>query len=77
MLTKPKPTFTLAPKIVLAELIASLTLADHLGDVASAVQRALELSGEPELAQMGFPEELSAALYKAGVKTLWNTSLEP
>ena len=55
------------------QLIASLTLCDHLGDVGNDVERALTLAGQDiEWDNWG---QLGKELGRRGIKTLWGTSL--
>lgn len=61
------------PKDILLQLIASLTLADHMGDVSNEIQKALEQLGEtPEWDD--FPE-LQKWLHAKGITTLYGTSI--
>ncbi len=59
---------------ILLQLIASLTLCDHMGDVSNDMQRALELAGVA--VDWDDEDELRAALHAMGVTTLYGTSLE-
>jgi hypothetical protein len=62
------------PRVVLLQLIASLTLCDHMGDVGNDVTEALKLIGL-EIRWDDWPD-LGRALAKMGVTTLWGTSLD-
>lgn len=61
------------PRTVLLQLCASLTLSDHMGDVAEDVQEALKRIGV-RIEWSDWPE-LAKALHKMGVKTLWGTAV--
>lgn len=58
---------------ILLSLIGSLTLCDHMGDVADDVNEALKQIG----LKIEWDEwrQLGDALGKMGVKTIWNTDL--
>jgi hypothetical protein len=58
---------------LLLKLIASLTLADHLGDVVDDVRKVLQLA-EIEIEWDSW-EELAEALAERGITTLYGTSL--
>ena len=63
-------------KELLLGLIGSITLADHLGDVAADVQHVLKMLGAPyDSLEWGALNELGPELGKLGVKTLYGTSL--
>lgn len=63
-------------KTVLYQLIASLTLADHMVDVSAYIGYALKKLGDP-LADIAFDElgDLGIALAERGITTLHGTSL--
>jgi hypothetical protein len=58
---------------ILLKLIGSLTLADHMGDVAEDVQRALELA-KIEISWSDW-DDLALQLSELGITTLYETSL--
>lgn len=59
---------------ILLSLIGSITLADHLGDVASYAEVALKQAGIK--LEWGDLDELSTALGRMGVMTLYGTELK-
>lgn len=61
---------------LLMEFIASLTLADHMGDVSEDVSYVLKLLGMEDLAASDWGDETMQELHKLGVTTLYGTSLE-
>lgn len=60
-------------KTILLQLIASLTLADHMGDVSNSMDTALRLAGV-DIDWNDF-SELQQSLYNLGVTTLHGTSI--
>ena len=60
---------------VLLQFIASLTVADHLGDVAKNIQQVLKRTGLLEGEKWVTLEDLNTLLAKRGVTTLMGTSL--
>lgn len=60
---------------ILLQLIVSLGLCDHMGDVAEEVGRALELAGV-EVGEWEDLSDLSRILGRRGVTTLWGTRLD-
>jgi hypothetical protein len=63
-------------KDILLRLIASLTLADHMGDAADDIQTALRMLGPPyDQWEWGDLDELGNHLAALGVTTIHGTSL--
>ena len=60
---------------ILLQLIASLTLCDHMGDVGNDMMHALELAGV-DVKDIWDENEPAATLHAMGVTTLVGTSLE-
>lgn len=59
---------------ILLSLCASLTLADHMGDVSEDVIEALRRAGIT-VEDRPWPQDVTHALHKLGVKTLYGTEL--
>lgn len=63
-------------KDILLRLIASLTLADHMGDAADDIQTALKMLGAPyDQWEWSDLDELGNLCGKHGITTLHGTSL--
>lgn len=60
---------------ILLQLIGSITLADHIGDVAEDVWYALKKIGIPPPADIGALNELGDWLGSQGITTLYGSSL--
>lgn len=61
------------PRALMLSFIASLTLADHMGDVSNDVEMVLKRLGVE--IEWGEWDELGRALGRIGVKTLYGTDL--
>ena len=61
-------------KAILLQLIAGFGLCDHMGDVAEAAQRALELA-KVDVGEWDDLSDLGHKLGQIGITTLWGTSL--
>jgi hypothetical protein len=59
--------------VLLLKFIASLTLADHLGDVADDMRKVMQLAGID--IEWDSWDELAEALAERGVTTLYGTTL--
>lgn len=58
------------------KLIASLTLADHMGDVHEDIDQALKLLGTPyDRLEFEKLSDLGTVLGRLGITTLWDTKL--
>lgn len=64
----------LSDRDILLRLIGSITLADHLGDVAGYVEEALKLA-KVDVPEWGDLDELGGQLGEMGIPTLYGTSL--
>lgn len=62
-------------KGMLLSLCASLTLADHMGDVSNDVDTVLRRLGMPKCILDAGWEDLGKELGKIGIKTLYGTDL--
>lgn len=62
-------------KRLLLELVASATLADHMGDMWNDLNRALKIMGEDDLLEDH--DELSKKLFQRGITTIWGTEIGP
>lgn len=66
-------------KAILFQLVASLTLCDHMGDVVDAMVEAMRKAGNPIPDFEAESEWMGAVgkwLHEQDVTTLWGTSLE-
>ena len=63
-------------KMIMLNLIASLTLDDHMGDVSNSVSEALK-QAQIDVGEWENFDELGNKLYNIGVTTLWGTELGP
>lgn len=62
---------------ILLSLLASLSLCDHIGDVAADVFKALELLGMDVSEEVESLDDVGRWLYRTyGVKTLYGTDFE-
>jgi len=62
-------------KNIILSLVASATLADHMGDMWDDLNQALKLIGEDELLEADYESELPNLLHKRGIKTIWGTEV--
>ena len=60
-------------KLILS-IVASATIADHMGDMWDDLNKVLEEIGEKELTEDH--DELHDKLAKRGIKTVWGSELE-
>lgn len=64
------------PKQICLELIASLTIADHMGDVSNELYEALRQLGEVPPDDLEELHELGSWLGSKGITTLYGTSMK-
>ena len=62
-------------KTLLLQFIASLTLAEHMGDVSEVIDEVLKRVGRIDLLDYKDMSDLRTALGKEGVTTLYGTEL--
>lgn len=72
MLQTERPR-SMSERMVLLQLIASLTLCDHMGDVSNDIEEALRQIGVD--LSWDTLDDLRQALHTRGITTLYGTSL--